>query len=189
MPGAPGWHLEVHPPRPSPVTNLAESDGLTAKPTKNDMKQIIILGLNGPYNPELLKELVQSLQQPEHSLEILHASHSHDGGPGILIGTSEDIANAGVRVLQVPADEISEHTIPGIAESLKTLTKEFRAFVRREEKSDKKTEEILTGGKGPQNASATKKGAANTETPELPANGPGDDAGKTTTAQANDTAK
>lgn len=113
------------------------------------MKQLLILGLNGPYNSELLKALIAELQQAEPSLEILHANHAHDGGPGIHIGTVDDIAAAGVRVVAVPASELSEHSLTSIGTDVKKLLQEFRAEVRREVKDDKGKSPKIEKKKGP----------------------------------------
>lgn len=113
------------------------------------MKQLLILGLNGPYNPELLKALIAKLQEVEPTMEILHANHAHDGGPGIHIGTVDDIAAAGVRVVAVPASELSEHSLTSIGTDVKKLLQEFRAEVRREVKDDKGKSPKIEKKKGP----------------------------------------
>lgn len=120
------------------------------------MKQLLIIGLKGPHNPDLLKSLIAKLQEVEPNLEILHANHAHDGGPGIYIGTAADIAAAGVRVVEVPASEVSEHSLMSIGTDVKKLLQEFRAEVRREVKDDK--------AKTPK----PKKNEGGAPTPELP---------------------
>lgn len=78
------------------------------------MKQIILLGLTGPFDPQLVAEIVQLIA--DKKLQVQHASNRYDGNLHIYTGTPDDIkaavADCGGSCVGIQMSDIPQSLAP-----------------------------------------------------------------------------
>lgn len=152
------------------------------------MKQIILLGLSGPFVPQLLAEIVQLAAAKQ--MQVQHASNRHDGNLHIYTGTPDDIkaaiAESGGSCVGIHMSEADMNAQPPevtgdmleVVKLLKHIDEnstihlgEFRAFVEYEKADDApkpRKRKTTEAPKEKKEGAAGDEGTGSNEQPQTP---------------------